>query len=98
MPSASATAAPRIQPIIDCGPPNVATRAGIVINGPIPTIIDIFRLTAWSKRRRRSNIADLVGGRRQKVRTNYLTPEVAWQLPSPSGAIPKRGDRKCDVG
>ena len=27
------------------------------MNGPIPTIIDIFRLTAWSKLSRRSSIA-----------------------------------------
>ena len=57
MPSARATAAPRIQPIIDCGPPSVPTRVGMVMNGPIPTIIDMFRLTACSKPSRRSSIA-----------------------------------------
>ena len=28
------------------------------MNGPIPTIIDMFRLTAWSRPSRRCNIAD----------------------------------------
>lgn len=37
-PSASATIAPMTQPNIACGPPIVATMAGIVTNGPIPHI------------------------------------------------------------
>ena len=38
MPSASATNAPKIQPIMAWGPTSVPTNVGIVINGPIPTI------------------------------------------------------------
>src|SRR6516165_12583748 len=60
MPSASATAAPRSHPIIVCGPPMVPTNNGIVMNGPIPTISDMLRLTAWSSVKRRSSISWLI--------------------------------------
>jgi hypothetical protein len=35
----------------------VATRGGIVMKGPMPTIIDVLRLTAWSNFKRRCSIA-----------------------------------------
>src|SRR4051812_20008450 len=39
----------------------VATKVGIVMNGPIPTIIDMFRLTAWSRRSLRWSIGEVPG-------------------------------------
>src|SRR5262245_17484804 len=57
MPSAIATATPSTQPTIACGPPIAARNGGIVMNGPTPTIIPMFRLTASSSESLRLGIA-----------------------------------------
>ena len=45
-PSQMAISAPAIQPNIAWGPPMVAMMSGIVMNGPTPTIWDMFTETA----------------------------------------------------
>jgi hypothetical protein len=44
-----AITAPRNQHIRDCGPPMVAIIAGTVINGPVPTMLDMLIEMALSK-------------------------------------------------
>src|SRR5579863_7228704 len=41
--------APVSQPSMDCGPPMEAINSGMVMNGPIPTMLDMLRAVAWSK-------------------------------------------------
>ena len=48
-PSAMAITAPRNQQIRPCGPPMVARMAGIVMNAPVPTILDMLMEMALSK-------------------------------------------------
>ena len=38
--------APVTHPSMDCGPPMVAIKSGMVMNGPIPTMLEIFRAVA----------------------------------------------------
>jgi len=62
--------APSNQPIMAWGPPIAATKAEIVMNGPMPTIIDMFRLTAWSKCIRRGSIGHVLELLPRSVRKN----------------------------
>ena len=52
-PSAQAMTNPTTQPSIACGPPIAAINAGIVMNGPMPIIVDMFNAVACSKPNRR---------------------------------------------
>ncbi len=44
---------PAIHPSMARGPPMAAINAGIVMNGPIPIIVDMLRAVAWSSPKRR---------------------------------------------
>jgi hypothetical protein len=55
-PSQTASTAPAIQPTIACGPENVATISGIVMNGPIPTICVMLIAVAESRPIERWNV------------------------------------------
>ena len=46
MPSLIAIKTPTSHPSMHCGPPIVAMIRGMVINGPIPTMLDMFRAVA----------------------------------------------------
>ena len=60
--------APVSQPSMDCGPPMEAISKGIVMKGPMPTMLAMFRAVAGSKpkarvRRGCVSVFEGIGGR-----------------------------------
>src|ERR1700733_16179211 len=51
--------APVAQPSKDCGPPMEAIISGMVMKGPMPTMLEIFRAVAWSKPKARVSWGDV---------------------------------------
>ena len=47
-----------IQPSIACGPPSAVISSGIVMNGPIPIMLIMFRAVAWTRPKRRGRGAE----------------------------------------
>src|ERR1051325_1225887 len=69
MPSGMAMSAPSNQPSIACGPPSADISSGIVMNGPMPIMFDMFSAVAWSSPKRRSRCG--------AVERSVLTQRVA---------------------
>src|ERR1035441_1320508 len=57
-PSLHAITSATIQPSMACGPPIAAISTGMVMKGPTPIIVDMFRAVAWSRPKRRGSAAD----------------------------------------
>src|SRR5439155_11574770 len=62
IPSGMAMSSATSQPSIACGPPNAVISNGIVMNGPMPIMFDMFRAVACSKPKRRSRWGWPFGG------------------------------------
>jgi hypothetical protein len=95
-----ASPAPATQPTIACGPENVATISGIVMNGPIPTICVMLIAVAESKptdrRKARSSAcpAAASGGRgsasAESAMSSALSPALGSKQHASSGMPPGR--------
>src|SRR5450759_4383900 len=86
-PSLQAITSATTQPSMACGPPIAAISTGMVMKGPTPIIVDMFRAVAWSRPKRRGSAAgalaaaacvwDVMNGDLQKrcgIETQSLRP------------------------
>src|ERR1035441_10562495 len=56
-PSLHAITSATIQPSMACGPPIAAISTGMVMKGPTPIIVDMFKAVAWRRPKRRGSAA-----------------------------------------
>src|SRR2546428_12093888 len=58
MPSGMAISTATSQPSMACGPPRADINSGMVMNGPMPIMLDMFSAVAWSKPKRRTRCGE----------------------------------------
>src|SRR5437764_1271335 len=77
IPSGMAIKTAMSQPSMACGPPIADINRGMVMNGPIPIMFDMFSAVAWSKPKRRSRCGRVDCS--AAINADYKSPPGLWQ-------------------